>query len=193
MFLGIVRARPGVAIVLLLVFGSAWGVPSPGAYSGEPASTSILRPSNPDLAIETATVSLTGECRPSAPLFYISATIRNRGSGTAFADQWKSVVYARDTFTTDWGNGLRMPGIAGGDQQSVTIPIYFLSSSPNAMAGTHRFMVNVVAGDNVRESSYSNNQFGPLVVKVPTAICGNHESGQSSDNLPGALVRPLPR
>lgn len=193
MSLGFVRARSGVAIVFLFVFGSAWGVPIPGADSGAPASASLLRPTNPDLAIESAKVELTGECRPSAPLFYISATIRNRGSGTTFTDQWKSVVYARDTYTTDWGNGLRMPGIAGGGHHSVTIPIYFLNSSPDTMAGTHRFMVNVVAGDNVRESSYSNNRFGPLVVDVPTALCRNHESGQSSSKLPGTLVRPLPR
>jgi len=66
---------------------------------------------------------------------------------------------------------LRMPGIGEGERRSVTFPIYFLRSAPDSMAGTHKFVINVAAGNDVEEANYANNRFGPVTVEVPTARC----------------------
>ena len=129
------------------------------------------RAAAPDLLIESAAVELAETCRPSEPLLYITATVHNRGIGPGFAQDWSSVVYARETYARRWGNGLELPAIAEGDRQSVTFPIYFLKSAPESMAGTHRFVIDVVISKDVEESDYTNNRFGPLVVEVPSSLC----------------------
>lgn len=166
-------SRSCAALLAVLVFNNAWAGVRPAVLSAWPDPAEVLHPSAPDLVIESAGVQLAEECRPSAPLLYISAIIHNRGTAPVFASQWKNIVYARDTHARSWGNGLQLPGIAGGERQSVTFPIYFLNSAPGNMAGTHKFVIDVMAGNGVEEANYSNNRFGPVAVKVPIARCLN--------------------
>lgn len=164
-------SRPCAALVAVLLLNTALAGVRPAVLTGRPYPAVVLQPSAPDLVIESADARLAEECRPSTPLLYISATIHNRGTAPVFAGQWQNIVYARDTYARSWGNGLQMPGIPGGGRQSVTFPIYFLNSAPASMAGTHKFVVTVMAGNDVEEANYSNNRFGPIAVKVPIARC----------------------
>lgn len=163
-------ARCILALILVVLSGQAVGSLLPALSRPALIATTDLRPDAPDLLIESASVRVAEECRPSQPLLYISATLYNRGAGPAFVQNWDSIVYARDTWTRDWGNGLKLPAIAGGGRQSVTFPIYFRDNEPADMAGTHRFVVSVATG-GIRESSYRNNRFGPLEIDVPGELC----------------------
>jgi len=172
--------RSCAALIAILWLGNTWGSARPPALTTLSDAADVMYRPGADLVIESATIELADACRPSEPLLYVSATIRNRGAAPTRLGQWQIIIYARDTYTRGWGNGLRMPGIGEGEHQSVTFPIYFLSSAPQSMSGTHNFIIDVMAGKNVEESDYANNRFGPVAVTVPRAHCLRDHPEQSN-------------
>lgn len=167
-------SRIVVAGLALIIAGSASSALRPGTdlVTAKAHTEVVVGSSLPDLAIESARVRLSKQCGPATPLLFITARITNHGKGPVFSDDWSGLVYAMERHTKGWGNGLKLPALAQGASKSVTFPVYYLTSAPREMTGTHHFLL-AVAIDSVEESDYTNNRFGPISVTVPRQFCAN--------------------
>lgn len=122
----------------------------------------------PDFRVESVEIELGRECRPSAPLFYVTARVSN--AGAAVPAKTSTLVYAVAARLESWGNGVRLPALDPGASETVRFPVYFLRSQPDSMAGRHDFVIQVLAGAH-DESNLKNNRFGPVSVTIPPALC----------------------
>ena len=122
----------------------------------------------PDLSVESVRIELGRECRPAAPLFYVTARITN--SGAAVPAKATTLVYAVDARAETWGNGVGLPALDPGVSEIVRFPVYFLRAQPDAMAGPHEFVIKV-RGGAYEESNTKNNRFGPVRVTIPRSLC----------------------
>lgn len=164
------------AFVLAFVFtfsgmSAAIGAPRHSTLPGLQASVTqgfVQAVSLPDLMVDSVKVRLSQQCRPSAPLFYVTARVTNNGA--AIPQTTDTLVYAVEDSVDSWGNGISLPPLNTGLSETVTFPIYFLKAEPEAMAGTHKFMIRV-RSKAIAESDTGNNQYGPVSVTIPRTLC----------------------
>lgn len=154
-----------------------WPAPvaaAPRAEAGMPALRIVVEQDIarsielPDLSVESVTIELGRECRPSAPLFYVTVRIVN--SGAAVPARSATLVYAVAAGLESWGNGIGVPALESGVSETVRFPVYFLRARPQAMTGAHDFIVRV-RGKAYDESNTRNNRFGPVRVTIPPVLC----------------------
>lgn len=165
------RVQTFVFALMLTLSGAAQAAPRHSTLSGLRAAVSESFEqvvALPDLAVDSVKVRLSEECRPSAPLFYVTARVTNNGA--AIPQAANTLVYAVEDSVDNWGNGISLPPLNAGLSETVTFPIYFLKTEPEAMAGTHQFMIRV-RGKAIAESDTGNNQFGPVSVTIPQGLC----------------------
>jgi hypothetical protein len=123
----------------------------------------------PDLKIQQASIALTGQCKPSAPVLKVTAVIQNIGHSASAAELNVGMVQAIDGANNNWRGATGLPALTPGQSTTVSIPIYYQTPDPAAMPGLHKFSLIMNAGKWVKETNYNNNGYTILQATIP---CG---------------------
>ncbi|HVF10015.1 MAG TPA: hypothetical protein VNA16_04385 [Abditibacteriaceae bacterium] len=142
-------------------------------------------PQLPDLSVRSVRVSLGENCAPFKPVLLVSVEICNNGRAASPSRKDVGVLQVQDTDGSGWANGRGLPGLAPGDCDKFIVPLYYPTTDPGHILGTHKLMITLNQGRWFEESNTANNSFGPVEVTVPREFC---EPQTRPAPAPGALA-----
>ncbi|MBM9576044.1 CARDB domain protein [Leptospira sp. 201903070] len=128
----------------------------------------------PDLTIINASISLSGECHPQAPVLLVTADIKNIGKTASEERLDVGMISAMhtDVRNVNWGNGAGIPAILPGQTIRVTFPIYYLMGNPSYMEGSHSFQLEVNRSHWIDDWNPNNNRYHVYPeITIPSGLC----------------------